>query len=745
MKVRLILFLPIILGMTLNLHTFFVNSAATVMAAKANPGTVPPQGQVDDRRPKTLDDMFVDVARLVPSFGGFFIGPDKALHVYLLNPAHKAAAEAAITAVFGRERLPLGEIRALQGKYSFLQLKSWHDRQRMATLAIPGVALTSIAESKNRLQIGVSDINVISRVERELADLGIPREAVNIVETEPIEFLQTLRDTQRPLKGGLQITLDGGGFCTLSFPAVRQGQAGFVTCSHCTNTQGGTEGTVFHQAVVNHNGIAFDDANRIGVETVDPEYFTGGDCPSGRRCRYSDSAFAARNSGQGQVAVPAAGKFGYIANTEFNDLTIIGDYKIKAEALFPIEGELLRKVGRTTGLTEGLVFDTCVDINQCRSNPITGNCVDTGITMLCQDRVLAKANGGDSGSPVFSLSNTSDGDQATLHGILWGGNDFVFAFSSMALLEAELGFLKTFGNDIGVNSPPEVKILKPQDGATFSYGAFSKVKFEAAVVDYEGCCSEVTWESDKDGFMGQGNSIEFAFNSSGTRVITVKVKDNNGASADDKITVNVSNKPPTATIKKPAEGQTLYKGFTYVFEGAGSDPETFNPLPDSALKWTSGNASDPFPKTGRHPQVSFSTTGSRIITLTATDSDGEKGKDTVTINVINAPPNSPPVVTILYPKNDAALDPYTTVTLIGKADDPDNKSPLTYKWELAESRTKRFVLGTGTINDGQQTTLQWKPSQYPVEGNVLIILYVTDADGKVGSESVRVNIQYPPK
>src|SRR4029453_9823275 len=153
-KLRWIICLLLIIGgLTLNLRM------RNAVAAQTREG--------ESARVTTLDDLFAEVARRVPAFGGLFIGPDKTLQMYLLDPAQKAAAEEAIFAVFGRERFPEGEIRVLRGQYGFLQLKAWHARQRVVTLAIPGVVRTSIAESKNRLQIGGSDLGVISQVARE--------------------------------------------------------------------------------------------------------------------------------------------------------------------------------------------------------------------------------------------------------------------------------------------------------------------------------------------------------------------------------------------------------------------------------------------------------------------------------------------------------------------------------------------------------------------------------------------------
>ena len=348
------------MGLTLSIHS----SSAVADQTRGEEG--------EAARVTSLDDLFVEVARRVPAFGGMFIGPGQALQVYLLDPAQRAAAEEAIFAVFGRERLPQGGIQVLQGQYSFLQLKAWHDRQRVVTLAIPGVVRTSIAESKNRLQIGVSDLGAISQVERELENLVIPREAVNIIQAKPIEFHQTLQDTQRPLEGGLQISRPISatqiGVCTLGFLAVRQGQSGFVTNSHCTSVQGGVENTIFHQAVP--SGVT----NRVGVETVDPQYTSTPGCPSGRKCRLSDTAFIRRDSGTSQATAPASAELGSIASTDDNSLTINYKFRITAEVTAPLEGERLSKVGRSTGLTEGEVCDTCVDVNAYLNNQ------DTGIT-----------------------------------------------------------------------------------------------------------------------------------------------------------------------------------------------------------------------------------------------------------------------------------------------------------------------------------------------------------------------------
>jgi hypothetical protein len=249
------------------------------------------------------------VAAKVPQFGGMYIGPDQALHFYVLDtsPQVVAAAEAVIREVLGAARTPRMGFRPVKGKYTFTQLNEWHQRHRLVTLSVPGVVMTSIKESQNRLLVGIMDASVAGSVERALKGTGVPLEAVSIEVRKASRFAaETLLDKVRPLVGGLQI--DGN--CTMGVLAVRQGVAGFLTASHCTNIQGGIEGTVVYQPFDIGD---FGDSRQIGVEIADPPY-TAADCPSGRVCRYSDTAFIARSSAPFQIAPLANADFGYIAN-----------------------------------------------------------------------------------------------------------------------------------------------------------------------------------------------------------------------------------------------------------------------------------------------------------------------------------------------------------------------------------------------------------------------------------------------
>ncbi|MGH7672999.1 MAG: hypothetical protein ACREMC_08865 [Gemmatimonadales bacterium] len=273
-----------------------------------------------------------------------------------------------------------------------------------------------------------------------LAQLGIPAGAAIVEQRAAIVAVATLRDRVRPLVGGLQINFFPSPtspvtlICTLGFNALRAGVPSFITNSHCSNVEGGTETPTDYYQNLRSGGAA----NFIGVEVDDPQWTSQAnlDCPPPFACRYSDASRAQYTAG----AEFTLGRIARIdeVTTSLDDQvhTIAGLFTIKSERADPVQGEIANKVGRTTGWTLGPTTETCVDVLALGTTHIR----------LCQAIVSALVDGGDSGSNVFWRRGNSS--NVALLGILWGGSvdeeNPEFVYSPMSGIERELGALVTF-------------------------------------------------------------------------------------------------------------------------------------------------------------------------------------------------------------------------------------------------------------------------------------------------------------
>ncbi|MBI2856560.1 MAG: hypothetical protein HYX93_06925, partial [Chloroflexi bacterium] len=80
-----------------------------------------------------------------------------------------------------------------QGPPDRLELERLHNRV-FPLFAIAGVVYTDVIEETGRLEVGIARQGVTGEVESELGRLNVPRAQVDIVVTEPIVQVETLRD-----------------------------------------------------------------------------------------------------------------------------------------------------------------------------------------------------------------------------------------------------------------------------------------------------------------------------------------------------------------------------------------------------------------------------------------------------------------------------------------------------------------------------------------------------------------------
>ena len=361
------------------------------------------------------------LARGVRGFGGFFFDAQGTPTIYLKEAAQRGDAERALAGWLHSQGLDPSALRVLKGDFDWADLEQWQIQASEQVLGVAGAVFVDADEASNRVRIGVERGAAGGQARAAAARLGIPASAVVVQETDPIQQVATLQQRVRPIVAGLQINFPGF-LCSIGFNAVKNGQNSFVTASHCTNTQGGVENTPYWQPLQSVDPV------QIATEVDDPVYtrkvLPG--CPGGKRCRLSDASRAAYASG----ITFTLGGIARTSGPNNGSLTITGTFSINGKSPAAVVGNTVNKVGRTTGWTQGLVTNTCVNTGVSGSN----------IVQLCQTFVSAGVGAGDSGSDVF-LINT-DGT-ARLLGVLWGGNGAgtQFVYSPMTNVETELGTL----------------------------------------------------------------------------------------------------------------------------------------------------------------------------------------------------------------------------------------------------------------------------------------------------------------
>ncbi len=239
-------------------------------------------------------------------------------------------------------------------------------------------------------------------------------------------------------------------------------------------------------------------------------------------------------------------------------------------------------------------------------------------------------------------------------------------------------------------TPPIVSIETPADGASFYEG--QEVLFTAVVAP--GGTASVTdlttrWvmndsplcdstEVPPDGVAICTGLME----AEGEYIVQVKAVDPSGATDEDKITIHVKyNNPPTVEIQSPSNGEVFGDGQLVVFQAQILDPEDeptelavtlesnveglvagVPESPSSAGDWAGGTQA--------------LSAGSHLLTITATDSVGKTGQDTVTILMNNRP--SAPTVAISpeTPVSEEAL----VATITSPAIDPEGDS-ITHRYD----------------------------------------------------------------
>jgi len=296
---------------------------------------------------------------------------------------------------------------------------------------------------------------------------------------------------------------------------------------------------------------------------------------------------------------------------------------------------------------------------------------------------------------------------------------------------------------------PALEFRVPLTGSSVQVGVSGNVQVRAVDFEDGNACCFVTVRSSVEGLLGSAASggstanIPFRFTTLGARTLTASATDSSGKAGTAQITITVVNTPPTVSITAPTDGTNVFRGTALTLRGTSFDPnETDAALPCSSLRWSTDHAADGS-ATGCTASLTFSSNGTRILTLTGTDSQGATAQAGLKVNVIDPPLNLPPVVHITSPANNAFVGPDDNVALSATATDPEGKA-VTVNWSVSSSSNKSGPFANPkTIGSG--LSLSWKPtSSYPggCEQNYFARLTAvgTDPESHSAEDFIVVNV-----
>lgn len=268
---------------------------------------------------------------------------------------------------------------------------------------------------------------------------------------------------------------------------------------------------------------------------------------------------------------------------------------------------------------------------------------------------------------------------------------------------------------VNITSPPSESSFAPGEMITFTGNA------------YDGMGTEITgnnlvWNSSYEEVIGLGETFQKDNLSIGEHVISLTATDSEGNQGTDEIVILIQNTstPPVATIISPTNGSVYNLGDLISFNGSATDIEDVN-LTGNSLMWSSSiddllGTGTPFTRSDLSP-------GTHIITLIATDSDGQADTAMVTIEI-----NAPPEVSITSPLSGECFNPGTEICFNATVDDDRDvitSDMLEWSSSLDEFTDTGYSICTNSLSIGNHN----------------ITLSVTDSDGLTQTDIIIVQIK----
>ena len=269
-----------------------------------------------------------------------------------------------------------------------------------------------------------------------------------------------------------------------------------------------------------------------------------------------------------------------------------------------------------------------------------------------------------------------------------------------------------------VNASPEIQdlhgVLIGETNATLSFGVVA--------TDPGGDLLTYVWnwgDGSPQESSGTVNSSAHVFTAAGVYLVTAIVSDDQGASAQETVSVAVNALPVISALN--VDQSSSVEGDIVSFEVIAADPD----LHSISYIWNFGDNSPPI--TSDTPSHVFADDGDYNVTVTVTDQLGAASSSAVVFSVSNGPP----VLLALVGGTTGVMG--QSLSFVGSAQDPGGvRDTITWTWDWGEG-----LAPTVGVDENVASHI-WAGS-----GTFAMTLTVADEDGGSFSQTVSVIISNP--
>ncbi len=266
-------------------------------------------------------------------------------------------------------------------------------------------------------------------------------------------------------------------------------------------------------------------------------------------------------------------------------------------------------------------------------------------------------------------------------------------------VNARAAVARALGVEIG---PPQVVITGPADG--HRTGPDNLLQLRGTAVAFTGLPLPLRWTSSLDGPLGgvalaDGLALDRPL-SLGTHTITAHATDLLGVEGTATTTIVVAAAPPKASIVFPGGNGGFFEGDEINLVGDSADGDTYQALPDDAVRWELRRAGETTPMLDAKGHLRtipghVLPAGTYEVRFVATSAGGETA-DTRAFTVAALPPGQGrPVATILAPEAGSRFGSSgagAAVRLRASATDPEDGA-------ISGTRMRWFATAAGTVRE----------------------------------------------